>query len=151
MSTEVVLSKDVSDLGKEGDIVKVTEGYARNYLLPNKLAALSTGLARKKLEKIQRDREARREQEREGAQVLAGKLANVSCTINVKVGENSQLYGSVTTADIVAALAKQGVTLEKNQVTLTAPIKALGAHAVTLKLHQDVDVSIKVWVVEEKA
>lgn len=151
MSTEVVLNKDVSGLGTEGDIVKVTEGYARNYLLPHKLATLATSIAKKKLEKIQVIREARREQDRVAAVALAEKLAGVSCSISVKVDESNHLYGSVTVADILASLAKQGVTLEKNQVVLSEPIKALGSFTVPLKLHGDVEASIKVWVVEEKA
>jgi large subunit ribosomal protein L9 len=150
MATEVVLNKDVSGLGIEGDIVNVTEGYARNYLFPQKLATLATSIAKKKLEKIQVVREARREQDRGVAQVLAAKLADVSCTISVKVGDNNHLYGSVTAMDIIASLEKQGVTLDKNQIAIAEPIKALGTYTVPLKLHADVAASIKVWVVEEK-
>lgn len=150
MSMEVVLNKDVIDLGTEGDVVKVTEGYARNYLFPHKLATLATSIAKKKLEKIQLAREVRREKDRGDAQVLAGKLAGVSCSISVKVGENNHLYGSVSASDIVTALAKQGITLQKNQIALSEPIKTLGTFAVPLKLHGDVEASINVWVVEEK-
>lgn len=151
MATEVVLNKDVSGIGVEGDIIRVADGFARNYLLPRKLATQATAIAKKKMEKIQQVREVRRVQEREAAQALAGRLEGVSCTIHAKVSDSNRLFGSVTAADIQAALEKQGITLAKNQIVLKEAIKALGNFTATLRLHADVETSIKVWVVEEKA
>ena len=149
MDKEVLLMAEVADLGKEGDVVKVSDGYARNYLLPRKLAAPVTGATRKRLEKIQKEREAARKIEREAANALAEKLAKVSCTIPMKAKED-KLYGSVTINDVVAALkATSGIDLDKSKIMLAEPIKELGVFEVKVKLHADVEATLKVWVVEE--
>jgi len=148
MTKEVLLMADVADLGAEGDVVKVSEGYARNYLLPRKLAAPVTGATMKRLEKIRKEREATRKVELAAAQELAAKLEKISCTIPVKAKEE-KLYGSVTVNDVVDALKANGVQLDKSKVLLAEPIKELGVFEVKIKLHAEVEATIKVWVVEE--
>lgn len=149
MSTEVLLMADVKDLGSEGDIVNVADGYARNYLFPKKVGAPVSSATKKQLEKIRKDREAERVVHLASAMELAKKIEKASCTIAVKVGEDSQLYGSVTTADVEKALKEQGVEIDKNMFLLDRPIKELGVFDVKIALHPEVEASVKVWVVEE--
>ncbi|MDD4871029.1 MAG: 50S ribosomal protein L9 [Kiritimatiellae bacterium] len=148
MDREVLLMADVADLGSEGDVVKVSEGYARNYLLPRKLVAPVTAATRKRLEKIQKEREVARKAELEAAKEMATKLEKVSCTIPVKA-KDEKLYGSVTVNDIADALKANGVQMDKQKILLAEPIKELGVFDVKVKLHADVEATIKVWVVEE--
>lgn len=149
MATEVLLMATVTDLGTEGDVVRVHEGYARNYLLPRKLAAPVTPGMRRRLAKLVEGREATRKRDLQGAQELANRLANVSCTIPMKASSDQKLYGSVTVADIVAALKAQDITLDKAQLQLEAPIKQLGIFPIPVRLHSEVQTTVKVWVVEE--
>jgi large subunit ribosomal protein L9 len=149
MAKEVLLMADVADLGKEGDVVTVSEGYARNYLLPQKLAAPVTEATRRRLAHLQRDRAKTREAELAACQALAAKLQTVSCTIAVKTGEGERLYGSVTAAEILRVLKEQGIELERQAVALEHPLKDLGVYDVPVKLHPQVETTIKVWVVEE--
>jgi large subunit ribosomal protein L9 len=149
MATEVLLMTDVENLGKEGDVVTVSEGYARNYLLPRKLAAPVTDATRRRLAKFQRERAKTREAELATFQALAAKLQNVSCTIAVKTGEGERLYGSVTAAEILRVLKEQGIELDRHTVVLEHPLKELGVYDVSVKLHPQVEATIKVWVVEE--
>lgn len=148
MDKEVFLMANVADLGSEGDVVKVSEGYARNYLLPRKLAAPVTAATKKRLEKIQKEREITHKAELTAARELAAKIAKISCTIPVKAKED-KLYGSVTVSDIVAVLKANGVELDKMKVLLAEPIKELGVFEVKVNLHAEVETTIKVWVVEE--
>jgi large subunit ribosomal protein L9 len=149
MVTEVLLMTDVADLGSEGDVVDVAEGYARNYLFPRQLAAPVTEATRRRLAKIQKDREAALAAELEAAQSMARQLEAASCTIAVKTGEDEKLFGSVTAADIAASLKEQGIELDRHKIALDAPIKELGVFDILVKLHPQVDSSVKVWVVEE--
>jgi len=149
MATEVILMADVANLGAEGDVVTVSDGYARNYLFPRKLAAPVTEATRRRLAKIRIEREAARRMQLEKARELAARLAKVSCTIPVKAAENEKLYGSVTAADIAEALKKQDIEIDRHCLVLDSPIKALGIYDVKVKLHPEVETSIKVWVVEE--
>lgn len=149
MDIEVLLMADVKGLGAEGDVVKVSDGYARNFLLPGKLAAPVTHATRKRLEKIRKNRELSRKEELAKASEMAAKLAGVSCTIPVKVGKDEKLYGSVAAADIVEALKAGGVQLDKEQLVLEQPIKDLGVFEVKVRLHPEVEAAVKVWVVEE--
>jgi len=148
MAIEVFLMADVPDLGVEGDVVTVANGYARNYLLPRDLAAPVTDATRRQLAKLQREREAARKADLETAQARVARIENASCTIPVKADEG-KLYGSVTTADIAAALASQGVELDRDTLQLEAPIKELGVYDISVRLHPEVETTIKVWVVEE--
>ena len=149
MAVQVMLVADVKDIGSEGDVVSVSEGYARNCLFPRNLAAPVTSATKKRLEKIRRVRDEKRKAETEALRVIAEKLGQASCTITVKVGETDKMFGSVTAADIVAVLKTQGFDLDKNQLKLDGPIKALGVFEVPVQLNAEVSATVKVWVVEE--
>ncbi|MDO9543233.1 MAG: 50S ribosomal protein L9 [Kiritimatiellia bacterium] len=149
MTKELILMADIEGLGLEGETVKVSEGYARNYLIPRKLAVLITSAALKRLEKNRLEREARHLKELESAQSLALTLEKISCTITAKVGENGKLFGSVTAADIIAALKQQGIELDKRKILMTEPIRELGVFPVKIRLNPQVEASLKVWVVGE--
>lgn len=149
MAFEVILMQDVKDLGSEGQVVRVSEGYARNFLIPKKLAAAVTEATRRRLAKLQQQREVERKAGREKAMVLAAKIEKASCTIPVKVGEGEKIFGSVTSGDIVKVLEAQGFEIDKHAVQLEAPIKELGVFEVKVKVHADVEALIKVWVVQE--
>jgi large subunit ribosomal protein L9 len=140
---------DLEGVGLEGETVKVSDGYARNYLLPRKLAVPVTKAALKQLEKNKMERDARHLKELETAQSVALAIEKVSCTITAKVGENDKLFGSVTSADIIAALKQQGIELDKRKIMLAEPIRELGVFQVKIKLHPQVEVMLKVWVVGE--
>lgn len=149
MAPELILMADVEGLGLEGQIVKVSEGYARNYLIPRKLAGPVTNAALKRLKKNQLEREARQQKDRESAEALARSIEQLSCTIPVKVGENEKLYGSVTVGDIAEALKKQGLEIEKRRILLAEPIRELGVYTLKIRLHPEVEPALKVWVVGE--
>lgn len=149
MTKELILMADLEGLGLEGETVKVSEGYARNYLIPRKLAVPVTRVALKRLEKNKLERDMRHLKELEAAQSLALAIEKISCTITAKVGENDKLFGSVTTADIIAALKQQGLELDKRKILLAEPIRELGIFQVKIKLHPQVEVALKVWVVGE--
>jgi large subunit ribosomal protein L9 len=149
MSVEVLLMDDVQDLGLQGQVVAVSDGYARNYLIPGKLAEPVSAAARARLAKLREKQAQRRQALLEEAQELAGRLAGVACTIPVKVGETEKLYGSVTTGDIARVVGEQGIVLDRHAIVLEEPIKELGVFDVPVKLHPEVTASLKVWVVEE--
>jgi len=149
MALELILMADVEGLGLEGQTVNVTEGYARNYLLPRKLAVPVSHAALKRLEKNRLAREARQQNERAAAQTLAQALEQISCTIPVKVGENDKLFGSVHANDIADALKAQKIELDRRKIHLAEPIRELGVYTVKVKLHPEVEASLKVWVVGE--
>ena len=149
MATEVLLMMDVKDLGSEGDVVEVKDGYARNYLVPKNLAAPVSEATRRRLAKLQEQRAEERKQARAVAEALAQKIGAISCTIPVKTGEEGKLFGSVTTQDIVDAVRQQDVELDKHAILLEGPIKELGVFPVSVKLDSDVTATLKVWVVEE--
>jgi large subunit ribosomal protein L9 len=149
MSKEVILMADVAGLGKEGEVVRVVEGYLRNYLAPHKLAAPVTEATRRQLEKKRKQREQLLVQEREQAAALVKTVEQLSLTIPVKTGEGGQLFGSVTVADLLVALKAQGLELAKHQVLLAEPLRELGVFNVPVKLHPDLQATLKVWVVEE--
>lgn len=150
MSLEVLLMEDVKDLGAEGAVVKVSDGYARNYLLPRKLAAPVTAATRRQLEKLRREREAARQLAIGEARQMVVKLQKTSCTVSVKTGKDAKLFGSVTSANIAEALSAQGIEVDRHKIDLAEPIRELGVFDVKIKLHPDVEGSIKVWVVEEE-
>jgi large subunit ribosomal protein L9 len=149
MARELILMADIEGLGLEGAKVKVTDGYARNFLLPRKLAVPISNAALKRLEKNRLARELRQKQDHESAQALAASLEKLSCTIVVKVGENDKLFGSVTVADIAENLKTQGLELDKRKIHLPEPIRELGVYSVKIKLHPEVEAALKVWVVGE--
>lgn len=146
---EVILREDVDKLGYRGQVVKVADGYARNYLLPKRLAVPATA-ANKKIIEQERLAHLRREaREKADAEQLAQMLAGVVVTIPRKAGEQDQLFGSVTTQDISDALAQQKFTIDRRKIQLEDPIKQLGEYQVTLRLHREVSVPIGVHVVRE--
>ena len=147
---EVILREDVEKLGTRGQLVKVTSGYARNFLLPKRLA-VAANESNKKIVEQERQAHVRREaKEVSGAQDLAQLLGGVSITIAQKAGENDQLFGSVTAKDIADALEQQKFTIDRRKVVLEEPIKTLGEHKVTVRLHRDVAVEVPVHVVKEE-
>jgi large subunit ribosomal protein L9 len=143
---EVILRDHVEHLGRRGEIVKVADGYARNYLLPRKLALPATDANRKWVERERKLAEVRDSEERGAAEAVAARLNALELTINRKVGENDQLYGSVTNADIAELLAQKGFEIDRRKILLPDPIKALGENTVPVKLHRDVTAQLKVVV-----
>jgi large subunit ribosomal protein L9 len=146
---DVILLKTHPPLGTRGDTVKVKPGYARNYLFPRNLAIPATASNKRVFDEQEKTLQRRDVAAMRTAKDMAQKLAAVSCTITVQVGEEDKLYGSVTSADIAAELGKQGFELDKRMILLDEPIKKIGVYTIDLKLHRDVAVPIKVWVVKE--
>jgi len=147
MSVEVILKEHVEHLGQRGEIVKVADGYARNYLLPRKLALAVTPENKKQIERERALAEAREADERVQAQALGARVAAVEIAIARRVGENDTLYGSVTSADIAEALAARDLPIDRRKIQLAEPLKALGEHQVPVKLHREVTINLKVSVV----
>ncbi len=147
---EVILREDVEKLGSRGSVVKVADGYARNFLLPKRLAVTATN-ANKKIVEQEREAHLRREAKaKTDAEDLGKLMANVKLTFRQKVGENNQLFGSVTAKDISDALEAQRFHIERRKVQLDEPIRTLGDHKVTLRLHRDVTTEIDVVVEPEQ-
>jgi large subunit ribosomal protein L9 len=146
---EVILREHVDNLGRRGEVVKVADGYARNYLLPRKLALLVTEGNRKQVERERAKFEAKEAEERKVAEALRDRLANLDITIARKVGETEALYGSVTTVDIAEALRAKGFDIDRRKLQLTDPIKKVGEFEIPVRLHRDVPMQLKVKVVPE--
>ena len=146
---EVILREHVDNLGRRGEIVKVADGYARNYLLPRKLALLATEGNKRVIERERVKFDAKEAEEKKVAEAVAERISNVEIEISRKVGETEALYGSVTTADIAEALHAKGLDVDKRKVGLQEPIKKLGEYDVPIKLHRDVATHVKVRVVAE--
>lgn len=145
---KVILVKEVDKLGKVGQTVKVADGYARNYLLPQKLALESNKANEKLFLDMQRKAEQKELREKREAQELAEKLQRLSCTVVRQAGEEEKLYGSVTNMDLAAALQQEGFHIDKKKILLDEPIKSLGIFYVPVKLHPEVTTELKVWVVK---
>jgi len=146
---EVILREDISNLGTRGQVVKVAPGYARNFLIPKKLAVTATE-SNKKIVEQERQAHLRKEAKAVGeAQDLAKLMTGVSVTINQKAGENDQLFGSVTSKDVADALAAKGYTIDRRKIQLDEPIKSLGEFKVPVKLHKDVTAEITVVVAKD--
>ena len=146
---EVILREHVDHLGRRGDLVKVADGYARNYLLPRKLALLATEGNKKQIERERVKFDLKELEEQKVAQAVAERMAGVEIEIARKVGETEVLYGSVTTADIADALAAKGFEIDRRKLQLGEPIKKLGEFEVPVKLHREVTTRVKVPVVAE--
>lgn len=147
---QIILKTDVDKLGKEGDLINVADGYARNYLIPNNFAIVATNKNRRVLEHEKRVEVDRAAKARRDAEKLASDLASVSCTISVQASESERLFGSVTSIDIANALAELGFDIDKRKIILDEPIKELGVFTVPIKIHSDVETNIKVWVVKSQ-
>lgn len=148
---EVILREHVDNLGRRGDVVKVAAGYARNYLLPQKLALPVTEASRRQIEREREKAEARDAEEKAAAEAMAERIAALDISIARRVGENQTMYGSVTSADIAQALASKGFDVEKRKIVLPEAIKSIGEHTVPVKIHRDVTAEVKVKVVAEGA
>ena len=146
---EIILCKDVEKLGKIGDVVKVREGFARNFLFPRKLAFLATAGNLKKIEMQKMKRAAIEEEEKNKARELAEKLNKVSVTVTVEVNDLEKLYGSVSDADIVKALEVEGYKIDKKSIELEKPITELGIYEVAIRLHHEVTAKIRLWVAKK--
>ena len=146
---EVILREHVDNLGRRGEIVKVADGYARNYLLPRKLALLATEGNKKQIERERVKFDMKELEDQKVAQAVAERMAGVEIEIARKVGETEALYGSVTSGDITDALATKGFELDRRKLQLPEPIKKLGDYTVPVKLHRDVTTNLKVRVVAE--
>jgi large subunit ribosomal protein L9 len=146
---EIILRQSVENLGNPGDLVKVSAGFARNYLLPRGVAVVATEGNKKRIAQEKARLEAAEAQRRASAEELASKYEQISLTFSARVGEEGKLFGSVTAADIAHQLEVQGYAIEKRQVDLHEPIKALGVYRVPIKLHADVKPEIKVWVIKQ--
>jgi len=146
---EVILREHVDNLGRRGEVVKVADGYARNYLLPRKLALLVTEGNKKQIDRERGKFEAKELEEQKVAEAVAARLAGVELQIARKVGETEVLFGSVTSADIAEALAAKGFDLDRRKFHLSEPIKKLGDYKASVKLHREVAVEITVHVVKE--
>jgi len=150
MPMEIILREDIDNLGVRGDVVKVAPGYARNFLLPRKLAVAATDSNRKIVEQ-ERQSHLRKEARLEGeAADLAKLLSTVTVTISRKAGENDQLFGSVTAADIADGLTAQKYNIERRKIQLEEPIRTLGEHKVTIRLHREVTAEITVNVTRDE-
>ncbi|HET6702554.1 MAG TPA: 50S ribosomal protein L9 [Gemmatimonadaceae bacterium] len=146
---EIILRQSIENLGKPGDIVKVSPGYARNYLLPRGLAYEATAGNRKRIAMEKARLEAAEAERIKAAQTLAERLENVQLTFSARVGDEEKLFGSVTTADIAHQLEAQGFDIEKKQIDLHEPIKSLGVYKIPVRLHAEVKPEIKVWVIKQ--
>ena len=146
---EVILREDIERLGSRGEVVKVAAGYARNYLLPKKLAVQATE-SNKKIVEQERQAHLRKEAKlKNEAEDLSKLLTGVTVSIAQKAGENDQLFGSVTAKDVAEALEKQKYTIDRRKILLEEPIKQLGEHKITVRLHRDVSAEVTVNVVRE--
>jgi large subunit ribosomal protein L9 len=143
---EVILRDHVEHLGRRGEIVKVADGYARNYLLPRNLALPATEGNKQRIERERKLLEAREAEERQSAEAIAARLTALELTVARKVGENDQLYGSVTNADIADLLGEKGFEIDRRKILLPDPIKALGETTVPVKLHRDVTAQLRITV-----
>lgn len=146
---KVILNQDISGLGKQGDIVNVKDGYARNFLFPKNLAFASTPNALKQVEILKKKRQVILAKEKEVALKLAKELSNVSCTISAETNVEEKLYGSITKRDIAESLKSEGFNVDDKQILLDEPLKSLGIYEINLKLHPEVNTKIKLWIVKK--
>ncbi|MBT65488.1 50S ribosomal protein L9 [Coraliomargarita sp. SDUM461003] len=148
-NNQVLLLQPISGLGAEGDTVTVKAGYARNFLLPRKLALPITQANKKHVESLLKAREAREQKEFEDARTLSERVEKTSIAIAVKTGEGGKMFGAVTANDLLGRLKEEGIELSKKQLQLAAPIKELGSHTAAVKLHADIETELKFEVVSE--
>src|SRR5918996_345176 len=140
---EVILREHVDNLGRRGDVIKVADGYARNYLLPRKLALMVTEANKRQIERERKLADVRDAEEKHQAEALAERLGQLEIEIARRVGENNALYGSVTSADIAHALEAKGFQIDRRKITLADPLKAVGEVSIPLKVHREVTAQIK--------
>ena len=146
---DVILLQDVAKIGKAGVLVKVRDGYARNFLLPRNLGMPSTEKSLLRIEQKKKSQSRRQTEVKDQAAALAQKIEKMSCTIKMQAGESDRLYGSVTNQNIHDALTQLGVHIDKKDIVINEPIRKLGQATVIIKLHPEVDANLKVWVVKQ--
>lgn len=146
---KILLREDYKGLGEAGQVIKVKDGFARNFLIPKGIAFIATDQNRKRYENDLKQQSWKLERDKINAQELAKTLENVSCTISVQVGEEDKLFGSVTSQNIADSLEEQGHKIDRRKIQLDEPIKALGIYSIPIKLHPEVEAAVKVWVVKE--
>jgi len=148
---EVILKEDVVKLGHRGDVVKVADGYGRNYLLPGKLAIEATAANRAVIAQMKESAVRKSAKEKAQSEDLAKQISNVELTFERKTGENDHLFGSVTSGDIAQALEQQGYTVDRRKIALEEPLKQLGEFHVPVKLHREVTAHVKVTIKSDAA
>jgi len=146
---KIILRETYQTLGEAGSIVNVTDGYARNFLIPKRIAMKYTRSSLRILEEEKKIEETRKNKEMKAAEQLGNVLRKVSLTASVKVGEEDRVFGTVTSQDIVNLLKEKGFDIDKKKILLEDPIKALGIYTIKIKVHPQVETSVKLWVVKE--
>lgn len=147
---QVILKNQLENLGNAGDVVNVKPGYARNYLIPQGLAYEATDANVKRIERERAQITKRAAEDLQAARQRAAAFEGLSVTFNARAGEEGKLFGSITTGDIAEKLAEQGVEVDRKQIQLDEPIKALGVFSVPIRLHSEVKPELKVWVIKEE-
>ena len=146
---KVILVKDVPELGEEGDIKEVAPGYARNYLFPKGFVVEDTAFNRNRMKEQRKKIDAKKIKKRDEAEKLAEELSAISVNISAAAQDNDKLFGAIHETDIVKALEAQGYDVDKKNILLGEPIKAIGVYKVTVKIYEDINAELKVWVVKE--
>jgi large subunit ribosomal protein L9 len=146
---KIILRQPHSNLGETGDIVKVKDGFARNFLIPQGIAIHATPKNMRMLEEEQKTSARREQKDKRQAEILSEELGKISVTATVAVGEEDRVFGSVTSQNIADLLNKKGYSIDKRKIVLDEPIKALGVYTVPIRLHSEVEAKIRVWVVKE--
>jgi large subunit ribosomal protein L9 len=146
---KVILKDDIENLGKCGDVVKVKDGYGRNYLIPRNMAVIATRGNLKAIGEITTQKRLRDNKRRREAEHLKAALEKISCTAEVQVGEEDRVFGSVTSQNITDLLKKQGFVVDRRNIILEEPIKALGVYTVPIKIEREIVANLKVWVVKK--
>jgi len=146
---KVILTKDIPNLGRRTEVVEVKPGYARNYLIPQGLALQANPQSLKTIESRIRSEEVKLAKKKQQAEALAKSINEISCTATVQAGEEDRLYGSVTAADIAELMAQQGIKVDKKKIFLEEPIKKLGVYNIPIRLHPEVEATVKLWVVRQ--
>lgn len=149
MTMKVVLTQDVPNVGKSGQVVKVKDGFGRNFLFPQQLAYSATSTNLKRIEQLEKKRKAKKEEEKRQAQELAEKLNKVSCTVSVEVNDLDRLYGAVSDSDVSKALEVEGFSFDRKKIVIEKPIEELGIYEVGVQLHPEVMARIRVWVTKK--
>ncbi|OGX27637.1 MAG: 50S ribosomal protein L9 [Omnitrophica WOR_2 bacterium RIFCSPLOWO2_12_FULL_51_24] len=149
MATKIILLKDVDNLGKSGDVVSASEGYARNFLFPRGIALSATEQNIKVAEANRKQKTEAMEKEKQEAAKIADAISKISCTIAVEAGKDDKLFGSVTSSDIQKALEAEGINIDKKKVELKDHITQIGIFQIPIKLHQEITANLKLWVVKK--
>ncbi|MBU0467842.1 MAG: 50S ribosomal protein L9 [Candidatus Omnitrophica bacterium] len=146
---EVILSQNVASLGKTGEVVKVKDGYARNFLIPKKLAYIASATNLKRIEQQEKKRKLEYEAEKKKAETLAEQLNKASCTVAAEVNDLDKLYGAISETEIIKALEVEGFNIDKKSIVVENPIEELGIFEVFVKLHPEVTAKVRLWVTKK--